>query len=62
MSNFHSLEVVARYRDPQLQVSENLNYFTYSPIGIKSFEGRQIIFKDLYLATSDNTNLKSKGR
>ena len=24
--NFHSLEVVSRYRDPQLQVSENLCY------------------------------------
>ena len=62
MSNFHSLEVVARYRDPQLQVSENLNYFTSSPIRIKTFEGQQIIFKDLYLATSENTILKSKGR
>ena len=25
MSNFHPLEVVGRYRDPQLQGGENLN-------------------------------------
>ena len=25
-SNFHPLEVVSRYRDPQLQVDENANY------------------------------------
>ena len=25
MSNFQPLEVVSRYRDPQLQVAENLN-------------------------------------
>ena len=24
--NFHSLEVVSRYRDPQVQVTENLRY------------------------------------
>ena len=24
--NFHPLEVVSRYRDPQLQVAENINY------------------------------------
>ena len=25
MSNFHPLEIAGRYRDPQLQVGENLN-------------------------------------
>ena len=27
--NFHRLAVVSRYRDPQLQVGENLNYLIY---------------------------------
>ena len=26
--NFHPLEVVSRWRDPQLQVSENYSYLT----------------------------------
>ena len=26
MSYFHPLEAVSRYRDPQLQVGENINY------------------------------------
>ena len=26
MNNFHPFEVVSRYRDPQLQMGENLNY------------------------------------
>ena len=29
MSNCHPLEVVFRYRDPQLQVDKNLNLFIY---------------------------------
>ena len=28
-SNFQPLEVVGRYRDPQLQVGENLNFLTW---------------------------------
>ena len=27
--NFHTLEVVSRYRDTQLQVGENYSYFFY---------------------------------
>ena len=27
--DFHPLEVVGRYRDPQLQVGENSNYLTW---------------------------------
>ena len=32
--NFHPLEVVSRYRDPQLQVAENCSYFFYLSINI----------------------------
>ena len=31
--NFHPLEVVSRYRDPQLQVGENFPYFFRPNIG-----------------------------
>ena len=32
ISNFHPLEVVSRYRDPQLQVGENFNYMVISAL------------------------------
>ena len=35
--NFHPLEVVSRYRDPQLQVDENYSYFCYLKANIFKF-------------------------
>ena len=40
MSNFHPLEVVSRYRDPQLQVGENLitvDLVIFACLGFREF-------------------------
>ena len=55
MSNFQLLEVVGRYRDPQLQVAENLNKLTLligDHRGSSSFQA--IVY---WSVSSDNTML-----
>ena len=46
--NFHPLEVVSRYRDPQLQVAENYSYL---------FNLRTNVFKSGCLNTNFNPNI-----
>ena len=41
--NFHPLEVVSRYRDPQLQVTENFEKFDYPVVDMPTVFFRRIM-------------------